>query len=198
MSSLVPLCMIKTVRRIFACRSGNFGLLTAILITPLVGAAGMAIDFSHALEIRTQLFDAADAAAVGAVAEKSSAVTQAMAMPADGSISVGESEARKLFTGQMSGEAASLPIDLSVTVTRNLNKVTSNIAFKTSIPTTFMAIFGKTSIEVSGTASAEYQTASFMDFYILIDNTPSMGVGATAADVTKINRRRRWNSFAGR
>ena len=186
MSSLVPLCMIKTVRRIFACRSGNFGLLTAILITPLIGAAGMAIDFSHALEIRTQLFDAADAAAVGAVAEKSSAVTQAMAMPADGSISVGESEARKLFTGQMSGEAASLPIDLSVTVTRNLNKVTSNIAFKTSIPTTFMAIFGKTSIEVSGTASAEYQTASFMDFYILIDNTPSMGVGATAADVTKM------------
>jgi hypothetical protein len=42
---------------------------------------------------------------------------------------------------------------------------------------------GKQTIPISGQATAEYQTASFMDFYILIDNTPSMGVGATPADV---------------
>ena len=161
-------------------------MLTAILLMPLVAAAGMAIDFSHAIELRTQLYHAADAAAVGAVAEKSTAVAQAMTMTADGSIALGESDARKLFSGQMSGELSSLPVDVTATVTRSLNKVTSNIVFKTTVPTIFMGLFGKSGIEISGTATAEYLTSSFMDFYILIDNTPSMGVGATPADVSKM------------
>jgi Flp pilus assembly protein TadG len=153
---------------------------------PLIAAAGTAIDFSHALEMRTQLYNAADAAAVGAVAEKSAAVSEAMTMSGDGSIAAGESEARKLFSGQMSGEAASLPISVSATVARSLNRVSSKLAFKASVPTTFMSIFGKNSIDISGSASAEFLTASFMDFYILIDNTPSMGVGATPGDVAKM------------
>ncbi|WP_026283760.1 pilus assembly protein TadG-related protein [Rhizobium sp. 2MFCol3.1] len=178
--------MKSIVTRFSNCRAGNFGILTAILLVPMIGAAGVAIDFSHAVEIRTQLYNAADAAAVGAVAEKSAAVSQAMTMSGDGSIAVGESEARNLFSGQMSGEALSLPVSLTATVTRNLNRVTSNITFRASVPTTFMSIFGKNSVDVSGTASAEFLTASFMDFYILIDNTPSMGVGATPADVAKM------------
>lgn len=178
--------MKSIVTRFCECRAGNFGMLTAILLVPMIGAAGVAIDYSHAVEVRTQLYNAADAAAVGAVAEKSAAVSEAMTMSSDGSIAVGESEARKLFSGQMSGEALSLPISLTATVTRNLNRVTSNIVFEASVPTTFMSIFGKNSVDVSGAASAEFLTASFMDFYILIDNTPSMGVGATPADVAKM------------
>lgn len=175
-----------TLKRFLKSKSGNFGMLTAILFMPLAGAAGMAIDFSHAMEIRTQLYDAADAAAVGTVAEKSASVIQAMTMSGDGSISVGESDARKLFSGQMSGEAATLPITLSVSVNRNLNKVSSSVSFKSTVPTSFMRLFGQNGIDISGTATAEYMTASFMDFYILIDNTPSMGVGATPADVAKM------------
>ena len=52
-----------TMRRLLADRSGNFGLLTALLAVPLIGSAGMAIDFGHAMSLRTQLYAAADAAA---------------------------------------------------------------------------------------------------------------------------------------
>ena len=73
-------------RRLLADRSGNFGMLTALLMVPLIGSAGMAIDYGHAMSLRTQLYAAADAAAVGAISQKSNAVTQAMTMSGDGGV----------------------------------------------------------------------------------------------------------------
>ncbi len=78
-------------------RSGNFGIMTALLMVPLVGSAGLALDYAHALSLRTQLYAAADAAAVGAVSEKSDAVAAAMTMKGNGTISVAKTDARSIF-----------------------------------------------------------------------------------------------------
>ncbi len=170
----------------FSDRSGNFGIMTALLMVPLVGAAGLALDYAHALSLRTQLYAAADAAAVGAVSEKSDAVAAAMTMQGDGTISIAKTDARNIFFSQMSGELAATPVDLAIDVTKTANKINSQVVFSATVPTTFMHVLGQDSITVSGMATAEYQTASFMDFYILLDNTPSMGVAATPADVSKL------------
>ena len=169
-------------------RSGNFGIMTALLLVPLVGAAGMAVDFAHALSLRTQLYAAADAAAVGSISEKSGAVAAAMSMTGDGTISLGKADARSIFMSQISGELSDVPVDLGINVTKAANKLNSQVSFTATVPTTFMRVLGRDSISISGTATAEYQTASFMDFYILLDNTPSMGVGATATDVSKMEK----------
>ncbi|MBY5772528.1 pilus assembly protein TadG-related protein [Rhizobium laguerreae] len=169
-------------------RSGNFGIMTALLVVPLFGAAGMAVDFAHALSLRTQLYAAADAAAVGAISEKSGAVAAAMKMSGDGTISLGKDDARKIFTSQMSGELTDVHVDLGIDVTKTANKVNSLVSFSATMPTTFMRILGRDTVTISGTATAEYQTATFMDFYILLDNTPSMGVGATADDVATMEK----------
>ncbi|MBY5766147.1 hypothetical protein HFO06_24060 [Rhizobium leguminosarum] len=169
-------------------RSGNFGIMTALLMVPLAGAAGMAVDFAHALSLRTQLYAAADAAAVGSISEKSAAVAAAMKMSGDGTISLGKDDARSIFTSQMSGELTDVHVDLGIDVTKTANKVNSLVSFSATVPTTFMRILGRDTVTISGTATAEYQTAAFMDFYILLDNTPSMGVGATAADVETMEK----------
>ncbi|NKL32266.1 hypothetical protein GFL49_00115 [Rhizobium leguminosarum bv. viciae] len=169
-------------------RSGNFGIMTALLVVPLFGAAGMAVDFAHALSLRTQLYAAADAAAVGAISEKSAAVVAAMKMSGDGTISLGEDDARNIFTSQMSGELTGVHVDLGIDVTKTANRVNSLVSFSATMPTTFMRILGRDTVTISGTATAEYQTATFMDFYILLDNTPSMGVGATANDVATMEK----------
>ena len=167
-------------------RSGNFGIMTALLMVPLVGSAGLALDYAHALSLRTELYAAADAAAVGSISEKSDAVAAAMTMQGDGTISVAKTDARSIFFSQMSGELTSVAVNLSIDVTKTANKLNSKVTFSASVPTTFMHILGQDSITISGTATAEYQTASFMDFYILLDNTPSMGVAATPTDVSKL------------
>jgi Flp pilus assembly protein TadG len=179
----------KAPFRILSDRSGNFGILTALLVVPLVGTAGMAIDFAHALSLRTQLFAAADAAAVGAVAQKSAAVDTAMTMSGDGTITVAKTDARNIFFSQVSGDLSQIPVDLNIDVTKTANLLNSQVTFSAVMPTTFMQVLGRPSITITGTATAQYQTASFMDFYVLLDNTPSMGVGATPADVTALQNK---------
>ncbi len=177
-----------TMRRLLADRSGNFGLLTALLAVPLIGSAGMAIDFGHAMSLRTQLYAAADAAAVGSISQQSSAVTQAMTS-GDGPLSTGLADARSIFLAQMQGELKASDVSLDVQVNKVANQLNSQVSFSASIPTTFMQIFGRNSIQIDGTANAVFQTAAFMNFYILLDNTPSMGVGATPTDVATMEKK---------
>ncbi|MBB3966603.1 Flp pilus assembly protein TadG [Rhizobium metallidurans] len=174
--------------RLLADRSGNFGLITAILMVPLIGAAGLSIDFSQALTMRTQLQGAADAAAVGAVAQMSPAMKKAQTMTGDGTIAIGKTDAQELFRSQLSGEATSFPIDVSVDVVKTGSVLTSSVTFQTRVPTSFMQILGQTSMPISGTATARYETPSYMGFYMLLDNTPSMGVGATQTDIDKMKK----------
>jgi len=176
------------IRRLLADRSGNFGMLTALLTVPLIGSAGMAIDFGHAMSLRTQLYAAADAAAVGAISQKSNAVTQAMTMSGDGALSVGQTDARSIFLAQMQGELTASNVSVDVKVSKVSNQLNSQVTFSAAVPTTFMQIFGRSTIDISGTANAVFQTAAFMNFYILLDNTPSMGVGATPTDVATMEK----------
>jgi Flp pilus assembly protein TadG len=174
--------MKKLAHRLVGDRSGNFGIMTALLAVPVLGAAGMAVDFAHALSLRTQLYAAADAAAVGSISEKSDAMTAAMAMSGDGSISLGKTDAQRLFSAQISGELSHLPIDLHMEVAKSGGTLNSTVSFSANMPTTFMQIFGKNSVNIAGAVTAQYQTPTFMDFYMLLDNTPSMGVAATPDD----------------
>ncbi len=173
----------KQYRKLIANRSGNFGMMTALLAIPLVGAAGLAIDITNALVVRNELYNAADAAAVGAVATSSPAVAAAMAMTSDGTVTIGQSDANKLFYGQASSDLQNVPVNVNIVVTRASNILSAQVSFSATVPTTLMQLLGQTTIPISGVASAQYQTASFIDFYMLLDNTPSMGVGATADDI---------------
>ncbi|NLS00961.1 pilus assembly protein [Rhizobium sp. P38BS-XIX] len=167
-------------------RSGNFAVMTALLAVPLIGAAGLAIDVTNALVIRAELYNAADAAAVGAIATSSPAVAAAMAMTTDGTISVGQDDAKTLFFGQASSDLQNVPVNVDIKVTKAANIVSSTVNFSATVPTTLMQVMGLMSIPLNGTAFAQYQTASFIDFYMLLDNTPSMGVGATSDDITML------------
>jgi len=187
----------QAARRIWKDRSGNFGIMTALMLVPLIGAAGVALDFGRALTTKEQLAGAADAAAVGAIAEKSKAVAQALAMPGDGSVALDATEARNIFFGQMSGELSKLAVDVDIDIVKNNGIISSRVSYSVAMPTTFLRVLGKDDVSVSGKATAEYQTPSFLDFYMLLDNTPSMGVGATPADVTKLRAATKNNATDG-
>lgn len=184
----------RAITRFWKDRGGNFGVMTGLLLVPLIGTAGMALDFGRALTIKQQLVGAADAAAVGAIAEKSKAVAQAMQLHGDGSVALDPAEARGLFLGQMSGELSTLPVSVDIDVAKTNGILTSRVAFSVTLPTMFMTILGKDDITVSGQATAQYQTPSFLDFYMLLDNTPSMGVAATSKAIEDMQYATRYGS----
>jgi hypothetical protein len=73
-----------------------------------------------------------------------------------------------------------------VSVVKNGKDLNAEMTYQATLKTSFLRVIGKDSITVSGVSKAVYQTQSFMDFYMLLDNTPSMGVAATPADVDKM------------
>ncbi|RWX10333.1 pilus assembly protein [Rhizobium leguminosarum] len=176
------------LRRFILDRSGNFGIMTALLVVPLLGAAGTAIDFGSALSLRTELYAAADAAAVGSITPKSDAATQANTMSGDGSLTLGKSEAQKIFFSQTSQKQGDVPVTVDISVQKKGGILSSTVSFNATMPTTFMQVMGFHQITVSGTATAQYETPSYMDFFMLLDNTPSMGVGATPDDITAMKK----------
>lgn len=56
----------KNMSRLLKDRSGNFGMMTAILLPVLIGAGGVALDLTNMMMSKTQLQEAADSAALAA------------------------------------------------------------------------------------------------------------------------------------
>jgi len=192
--------VVRMLKKFLKDKSGNFGILGAVAIVPILGMAGMAIDFTRAMQMRSELQNAADAAVVGALSEKSAGMLEAINMPGNGVVKISEKEGLNLFDAQLAkGSDAGDPdkkeaeSDLeinertvTISVTKTGKDLRAELTYEMSIKTSLLHVIGKDSIKVSGKAVAVYQTQSFMDFYMLLDNTPSMGVGATPADVDKL------------
>jgi hypothetical protein len=167
-------------------KSGNFGILTALLLVPLCGAAGVALDISRGMSAKADLQQAADSAALAAVADTSASIQAAKKMSGDGIIPVGNEEARAFFDDNQRGNADYSLTSVDVSVIKRGNVVESSVSFRASVSTTLSGLLGKDFVSVGGTATAKYETETFSDFYLLLDNTPSMGVGATPQDVATL------------
>jgi hypothetical protein len=174
--------------------SGNFGMMTALLMVPLIGAAGLAIDFGRALSLRNDLMGAADAAALGAISQGSSGYKAIQQMKQDGRVSIAQDEGRKLFLSQRSTSVENsftdMPVDVGIEVERKGGAITSIVSFSARMPTTFMRALGQAEMTIAGSATAGFggQDKSYTDFYMLLDNTPSMGIAATTAEMARMKK----------
>lgn len=176
--------MLNLLRRLHADRRGNIAVIFSMLLVPLVGVAGGALDFGRLQMVHSRLVDATDAASVGAVAKNSAAMTAASTMSGDGSISTGSTAATQIFNANMASIPDVAVSGLSTTVTKSGLQVTSTVSVQASMPTYFLKIMGMSTLNTAATSTATNSLPTFIDFYMLLDNTPSMGVGATPADVS--------------
>ena len=68
-------------------------------------------------------------------------------------------------------------------VTKTGSVVTSNVQFSADVSTMFLGVMGKSSMTITGSSTSTTSMPLYVDFYLLMDNSPSMGVGATPTDV---------------
>jgi Flp pilus assembly protein TadG len=165
-------------------RRGNVAVIFALAILPVMAVVGCAVDYSRANQLLGKLQAAGDAASVGSIAKASAAFVAAGSMTTDGQIAVGASDATKIFNGNVTGLTGVTINSLTPTVTKTGSTLTSVVSYSASIPTTFMSVVGKSSLTMNGTSTSTANIPQYVDFYVLLDNSPSMGVGATPADVT--------------
>jgi Flp pilus assembly protein TadG len=163
--------------------TANVAVIFALTLLPLLTAVGCAVDYSHASNIRTKLLAAADAASVGSVASSSAAYLAAGSMTAPGPIPVGVQDAINIFNGNTTVRRDYTLNNVTAVVSKSSSTVDSVVTFSATMQTSFMGIVGFPSMTLTGSSTASSKMPQYIDFYLLLDNSPSMGVGATPADV---------------
>jgi Flp pilus assembly protein TadG len=172
------------MRRFVGDKRGNVAMIFAICCVPLVTVVGCAIDYSRATMIRSKLQAAADAASVGSVAKASPAFVAAGSMTSDGSIPAGVTDAQNIFDANRANLTGYTLNSVTPTVVKSGSSVTATVSFSANIGTMFLGLIGNAALTVTGTSTSTANMPLYIDFYLLLDNSPSMGVAATPADVS--------------
>jgi Flp pilus assembly protein TadG len=175
--------LFREISRFRRDRSGNIGVIFALALLPLISAVGCAVDYNRATQIRTKLQAAADAASVGSISRTSPAFIAAGTMTSDGAIPVGVTDATNIFNANTTDTIGYTLNSVTPTVVRASGTVTSTVQFSATVPTMFLGVMGKTAMTVTGTSTSTANMPLYIDFYLLLDNSPSMSVGATPTDV---------------
>lgn len=162
---------------------GNVAVIFAIACIPLISAVGCAVDYSRATQVRSKLQAAADAASVGSLAKKSPAFVAAGSMTSDGTISVGVTDATNIFNGNIANLTGFTLNSVTPVVQKTGSTLTSTVTFSATVQTMFLGVVGYKALTLTGSSTATMTMPLYIDFYLLLDNSPSMGVAATPADV---------------
>jgi Flp pilus assembly protein TadG len=165
---------------------GNIAVIFAIACVPLISAIGCAIDYSRATQVRSKLQAAIDAASVGSLAKLSPAFVAAATMTSDGPIQAGVNDATKIFNGNVSRLTGYTMNSFIPAVTKTGIKLNSNIQFSADVPTMFLGVIGKSKMTVTGTSNSSASLPPYLDFYLMLDVSGSMGLPSTNAEQTRL------------
>lgn len=172
----------KLVQRLLHEKRGNVFMMTGFAIIPLVGATGMGIDYARASRVDTKLSAAADAAALAAVSET-------MLLKSDVEA---EAYARLIFNQQAASipgliyNPANLSVQVEHTGLENTNRKVT-ITFSAESKNNFGSILGLSTLQLGGTAKSKVSKSPNIDFYLVLDTSPSMALPTTTAGATDMS-----------
>lgn len=155
---------------------GNLAVTFAVAAVPVVVSVGAAIDYSLANRAKATLDSYADAAALSVVGRSAMSMTTTQAQEA----------AVKFFNTQAVTLKRGTVGSVNAAITDNSDGRAAVVSYTASVETTLANVAGVTHINIQGKATASSALPVYMDFYMLLDNTPSMGVAATPADMTRM------------
>ena len=170
----------RLISRFVLSREANVAVMTAIVMVPTIYLLGMAMDFTQALRHRAQLDAATDAAAIAAV-------RPAMLMQSD---AVAQATAAAVFAttansikGALTPSTAPTP---TISIVDSGLQRTVTVSYNAASTNNFPILLGSATWPISGSSTAKAASAPNMNFYLLMDDSPSMGIGATTTDISNL------------
>lgn len=178
--------LIRLIGRFGHDQRGNLAVIFGIAVLPLVTAIGCAVDYSQAMRMKAKLQSAADAAAVGAVAKGSPAYVQAGQMGGSGALSNGVTDATNIFNANTNGLTGYTSLNVTPTVSKTNTTITSQVTFTATVPTSFLNVIGYPTLTISGSSQAAGNLPMFLDYYLLLDVSGSMGLPSTTGEAQRM------------
>jgi Flp pilus assembly protein TadG len=165
--------IIEVLHRLVREEDGNLTPMFALSLLPVLGLIGITVDYTQTSARKMALDAIADSASLAAV-------TPAMLASTDqASINV----ATTVFNAQSPRVKGVGPISLTVTAADSGLTRTVTVTYQTTSNALFGGYTGRSSLPVSGSSEASATVPPNIDFYLLLDNSPSMAIAATTAGI---------------
>jgi len=162
-------------------KGGNIALITALVMIPLTFALGMAFDFTMSRSRQDKLDGIADAAVLGAVTPTQMALACTTAA----------TQAQSLFNGQKALVGGVTAVTATISGCPDTSSSSGNVVSRTitinytgQSQNVFAALLGMPTLTVKGSSTATSSTAPNINFYLLLDTSPSMELAASSAGIS--------------
>jgi Flp pilus assembly protein TadG len=153
-------------------------MMFGIALVPLAAAVGFAFDYSRVSSIRSKLDQAADIATLASVSKSANPFVNT---PTQASV-------QQWFDAAVSQIPGVTITGFTATITPSVTNMVVTVSYTAQVQTTLGGVLGVTSVAIAGTSTAQTYAPPYVDFYLLLDNSPSMGLGATADDITHLQQ----------
>lgn len=154
--------------------TGNVAIIFAIAMLPIIGVVGMSMDYTLAGRRQAQVKAIADAAALMTTSPTGMALSSTAAQTA----AIAMFNAQASLVGGASVSAPPIKVQDTTASNGAVTRVTT-VPFSGTSQTTFASLLNMKTLPLGGTSSVSKSTAPNIDFYLLLDTSPSMGIVAT-------------------
>ena len=164
-------------RKFVQDRRANVAMMFGLMVVPMIFIVGMGIDYGTAARLKSKMNAAADAAVLAAV-------TPAMMTQSDANSSTA---ATNMFNALVTGlprliynPASGLTVTVAdVGLQRNVT-----VAYSAQSQNLFGGFLGSNTLAFAGSSTGTAATPPNINFYLLLDDSPSMGIAGTPTDIT--------------
>jgi Flp pilus assembly protein TadG len=163
-----------------ADRKGNVAIIFAFAAIPIFVGLAAAVDYSRAAKVRGELAAIADAAVLTGTTPTMLTQSSATAQAAVQSMFAAQAQT---IRGQ-TYDATQLTVTVSDDKQSTYVKRTVQLNYNASVPNMFGALLSQSQTSFPIQSTAATSNAPNIDFYLLVDNSPSMELPATTQGVS--------------
>ena len=194
MKSIATACVLgfdDLARRWRDERRANVSITYAFALVPLLAILGLGSDWYRQQSYNKRLQNAADAAAIVAV---TTAKAYIVANSKNGDVSAqaianGKAQAAKVFAVNAGSSANTEPVTPTINFPPPLNSTyTATVSYSTTMPTYFGKLpgFNTATFPLSGSSTSSVTIGLYLDFYVAVDVSGSMGIPTTTDGQTAL------------
>jgi Flp pilus assembly protein TadG len=167
-------------------RDGGVALLTALLAVPATGLAGLALDYAICNQLNAAVALAINGAALNAVKIAAASEIAGNANYVQDGITAGTQWfATQLGANQNAANLGAVTPKITITTGATL---TATVTYSSTIRSTFGNLFHIAHYPINLQAAATIVTSPYLNVEILLDNSPSMEIGATPSDIATLQQ----------
>jgi len=169
--------LLETARYFSRETRGTVAILFAVALFPILLAGGGAIDYAATLRAKQTLDTVADSAALAAAEFAAQEYRNGNWNWNANAVTAGQ----KTFAASpnRAGVTVGAP---NVSVAMSGQSMTATVSYAATVKTNLLKIAGINAMSVNNTITTSVTVAKYTDLHVVIDNSTSMGMAASAAD----------------